>query len=501
MTPSTEKRAWWLPSPTSVRLIVGFLVPLAAFAVAALLSMRNMERLVTATDTIRGLQHGLEGALHMQNLARQQDAAQADLSLGEDLTTIERFSSARSQMRRMRLRLADVLETDTDRQLLWQSRRLESKLYADFRARFIPAVMDDDRERIRELRQEGSASLDEIITISERLARSIQAKMDLAAGHAEMVRHESVRNSGLLLAAAVLLAVAMALLTSRSVVKPIQRLITGTEAVARGRLDHTIELLRRDEFGQLAESFNRMTADLREHQNQLVQAQKMASLGQLAAGVAHEINNPIGVIMGYVDVLARDERLPPELRGDIVTIEEEARQCKRIVEDLLDLSRPVARADEVVDLAETLRRAASRVPQFDPESKIETVCEVGDGPLRVHGDTDKLRQVFDNLLRNAVQAMPGRGRLVLRAALRTAAVGDREQVEVEIEDTGCGMSEEQCERAFDPFFSTKTSGTGLGLSIVFSIIQAHQGHVTVRSAEGKGTTFVIALPRADAEPA
>ena len=498
---TSPRRVWWAFSPTSVRLILGFLAPIAVFAMASILSMRNMERLVAATDTIHDLQRAFEAALHMQNLARQQDSAQADLSLGEDLSTIERFDRAQSRMRRLRLELADALEKDLDRQLLWQSRRLEQKVHSIFHTRFVPAVMDEDAQRIRQLRVESSALLGEVVTISERLARSIQARIDEAAVHAGQVRRQAVRNTGLLLGAAVIVAVGVALLTSRSVVGPIQRLIAGTEALARGRLDHTIHMDRRDEFGRLAESFNRMTADLVEHQHRLLQAQKMASLGQLAAGVAHEINNPIGVILGYADVLANDPNLDPSVREDVATIEEEARQCKRIVEDLLNLSRPMTTAEDLLDVADSLRQAAARVSNLEGGARIQVQCDVGDRPIHVRGDADKLRQVLDNLVRNAVDAMPECGTLRIRGQVRPEASPDEaDQVVVEVRDSGPGMTEEQCQRAFDPFFSTKSSGTGLGLSIVYSIVQAHRGHISLRSAEGQGATFTIVLPRAaDAE--
>jgi len=462
--------------------------------VASILFMRNMERLVAATDTVRRLELGLEAALHMQNLSHQMDAAQADLFLGEDLTTIERFDAAQSAMRRLRLRLADVVETDEERMLLWESRRLEAKIHSDFHTRFVPAVMDEDWAKIRGARRETIQPLDRIIEISERLARGIQGRIDGAVSHAENVRREAVRNSALLLGTAVLLALAVALIVSRSLIGPIQKLIAGTEAVAKGQLQQQIDIRRRDEFGRLAESFNRMTADLREQQDRLVQAQKMASLGQLAAGVAHEINNPIGVILGYAGML-RNRDLDETAREDVATIEEEARQCKRIVEDLLNLSRPVITAEEAVDVKTTLQEAAARVEHLDAEGRVRVRCDLPEGPLWVRGERDKLRQVFDNLSRNAVEAMPEGGALTF-VARADSAVGE---IVLEISDTGMGMSLEQCARAFDPFFSTKSNGTGLGLAIVFNIVRAHQGHISVRSEKGEGATFTISLPAAPPE--
>jgi len=163
MNGSHTRRPWWRASPTRVRLIAGFTAPIIIFAAAALLSMRNMERLVAATDTIRRLQGGLEAALHMQNLARQQDAALADLSLRDDLAKIERVDAASPQMRRLRLELADVVDTDAERQLLWEARRIERRAYALFHTRFVPAVMENDAASSQALRDESSRLLEEIV--------------------------------------------------------------------------------------------------------------------------------------------------------------------------------------------------------------------------------------------------------------------------------------------------------------------------------------------------
>jgi signal transduction histidine kinase len=490
--------AWLRVSPTSLRLIVGFMAPIAVFAVAAVLSMRTMERLVDATDTLHHLRRGLEAALQTQNLARQMDAAEADLSLGEDPARTERFDAALTRLRRARLELAGAIETDADRQMLWRIHQLERQVSHDFRSRFIPAAVEADADRMAALRRESVRRLDELVTLAERLARGIQARMDEAAGHAAVVRYEATRHTGLLLAAAVVVAVGVALLVSRSVVRPIQALTFGTEAVARGELDHKIALNRRDEFGRLADSFNRMTADLREHQTRLLQAEKMASLGRLAAGVAHEINNPLGVILGYAGILAKDPRIEASLRQDAAAIEEEARQAKRIVDELLNFSRPAALSEESLDAAEALGAAAERARRSVGTGVVTVQCETEGAPLRVRADADRLRQVLDNLTRNAIEAMPEGGFLRLRGRRGADALPDEAgRVILEVEDTGCGMTEEQRRRAFDPFYSTKAAGTGLGLSIAYSIVQAHRGQITVRSAPGRGAVFTIALPAAD----
>ena len=496
MTPRSPRTPWRF-SPTSLRLVAGFLLPLAAFAAAAALSMRNMERIVHATDTIGRIQMGLKAALTIQSLARDLNAAQADFSLGEDLAAIDWFHSAREQMRRERLSLAEALDTEAERETARRIGRLESELSLLFDTELVPAVMEGDIERIRALRHDSSL-FNEIESLTEELVFSLQVRIRNAASDAAEIRFAAVRDSGLLLAAAVVLALTVALLTSRSVVRPIQTLIVGTQIVGSGRLDHRIRLPRRDEFGQLADSFNRMTAELRENQRRLVQAQKMASLGRLAAGVAHEINNPIGVIMGYANMLAQDAGLGENVREDLKTIEEEARQCKRIVEDLLALSRPLAAAEDEVDVGELVLRAAERARRVAPQCAVEALPEPPGADLRVRGDRDKLRQVLDNLARNALEALPeAGGRLTFRARREEAPDGGG-RVVVEVEDNGVGMNEEQCEHVFDPFYSTKSNGTGLGLWIAYSIVQAHRGAISVRSAPCQGATFALALPAAEA---
>ena len=491
----THRRTGRLPSRTSLRLIVGFLIPLAAFAVAAILSMRYMEGLVKATDTIRRLQRGLEAALHIQNLAHELDAAQADMAAAEELINSGWFESVGKRMLKERQTVGDVLETDREREKAWKIRRLKARLDFLFHDLFVPAVANGDRKAFEEFRRVSRQPFDEIVTISKLLVRDIQKRIQAAGRRAEEIRVSAVRDSGLLLGASVVLAVIMALITSRAIAGPIQTLIDGAAMVGRGRLDHVIDLPRRDEFGRLARSFNRMTAELAEHQRSLVQARKMASLGRLAAGVAHEINNPISVILGYARVLAREEALDPRLREDLAAVEEEARQCKRIVDDLLDLARPAPAVQDDFDLAQLLRDAADRVARLGAETQVEVVCEAPDAPLPLRGDRDKIRQILDNLARNAVEAMPDSGRLTFRVRRESADDG-QDHVAIEVTDTGVGMSEEQVERIFDPFYSNKTDGTGLGLSIVYGIVQAHRGRISVRSRPGQGTTFTILIPDA-----
>jgi len=231
---------------------------------------------------------------------------------------------------------------------------------------------------------------------------------------------------------------------------------------------------------------------LQDAQASLIQSEKLASMGQLAAGVAHEINNPLGSIMMFAHLLLESLGEQPQHRDDLELIVREAHRCKSIVSGLLNFARQnrvQVRETDVAALLEAVVREKEQDPRmthvrFEQDVRPET----GTAWL----DPDQFRQVLDNLIHNAAEAMDGRGRITLRS-WRPENNGT---VMFEVEDTGCGIAEENLGRVFTPFFTTKKlgKGTGLGLAIVYGIIKMHQGNIEVKSRVGQGTTFRISLP-------
>ncbi len=233
-------------------------------------------------------------------------------------------------------------------------------------------------------------------------------------------------------------------------------------------------------------------------QRKLIQSEKMAAIGMLAGGVAHEINNPLAGILAFTQLL-KHEIPEGEAHGDLSEIEAAAKRCKKIVEDLLAFSRPHGESDlRSLSLAET-------IDQILPLSKLnlrhwnvtlETLYEI-DLPA-VRGNSARLQQVFLNLINNAAQAMSGSGGG--QVTLKVFSDPQRRHVVAEVIDRGAGIRRDLLGRIFDPFFSTKehNEGTGLGLSICYSIIQEHGGKIEVDSIEGRGSTFRVILP-ADTE--
>ncbi len=224
---------------------------------------------------------------------------------------------------------------------------------------------------------------------------------------------------------------------------------------------------------------------------QVVQSDKLAMLGRMAAGVAHELNNPLTGITVYTD-LVRDA-LPPDhpAQQDLNLIAEDVDRCRDIVRDLLDYSRQGSIELESLDLSHVVEEAFSLIRTDSLRHHLKVITEFASGPLIVQGDRKLLRQVFINLLSNAVDAMEGGGQITMRT------YEDAEGMRcAEISDTGPGIEPEHLAKVFDPFFTTKApgKGTGLGLSVAFGVVARHEGQVTVKQSGPQGTTFLVRLP-------
>jgi len=242
----------------------------------------------------------------------------------------------------------------------------------------------------------------------------------------------------------------------------------------------------------------KMERELQETQLQLLQSEKMASLGKLAAGVAHEINNPLGGILIFSKMLL--EELPPNdpRAGDLERICDEATRCKEIVKGLLEFARQTSYKMEPADLNRALVQGVSLLENQALFHNIRIVKDLDPHLPPIMANTGQLNQVFMNIILNAAEAMAGQGTLTVRTQMGPEKI----TVIVEFTDTGCGIKEEYLTRIFDPFFTTKEvgKGTGLGLAMSYGIIEKHRGRIWVKSREGEGATFTIELPvRAETE--
>ncbi|MBD1400292.1 HAMP domain-containing protein [Pelobacter sp. M08fum] len=328
------------------------------------------------------------------------------------------------------------------------------------------------------------------------------------------VHHNDVLLSTLVML--VLLSVGHYLMTRRYICKPIEGLLHETKALAQGHLNARVVNPSRDEIGELGHSFNQMaenlehaqeelrdwgatleqkvdvrTAEMQEIQNQLIRSAKLASMGELVAGIAHEINNPLTGILMFASLSSKHKELPPQVKDNLDLIVAETGRCAKIVRGLLEFARESVPEKTPSSINTIISQTLELVSHQSIFQDVDIVCQLGEDIPEIELDADQWQQVFVNMIINAGQAMPQGGNLTITTHFLEA----ENSVHITIEDTGTGISREHLDRIFDPFFTTKSQkGFGLGLSVTYGIIQNHGGKVDVQSSEGVGTRFSILLP-------
>lgn len=314
----------------------------------------------------------------------------------------------------------------------------------------------------------------------------------------------------------VVLSLLLGILFTRFVDRPINRLLAATKKAALGDLDQTVRIKSYDELGELSDSFNHMilelkrsrdaiegwtqaleqrvekrTHELQQVQNQLIQAGKMAALGELAAGVAHEINNPLTGVLTFSSLILKkmDENHP--WRRDLENIVQQTTRCRNIVKALLDFARQRKPDKRGADIHVLIDRTLNLVENQARFQNIKMVKEFMTDLPMISVDGDQMQQVFMNIIINAADAMSENG-----GTLKIKTDVHDGMVEISFADTGCGIRKDHLSKIFTPFFTTKETGkgTGLGLAISYGIVQSHGGDIEVESETGKGSTFRIKLP-------
>ncbi len=323
---------------------------------------------------------------------------------------------------------------------------------------------------------------------------------------------------GLLFALGTVAVIIVGYLLAQSIARPILRLRAVSQAVAAGDLEQRIGLEQDDEIGELASAFDRMTLKLRERtaeaarlyheatqrnkelaaanstlqaaQQQLVQSEKLAAVGQLTAGIVHDVKNPLAIIIGLAEELPEQCQLGDLTLKSLRTIRDHGRRANQIVTDLLKFARSATPELKWQDVRGTLEMVLHLTEYLVRKGKIEVIRDLPSTPVMARYDAAQIEQVFMNLVQNAIQAMPDGG--TLRVNLSQA----EQAVAVAVQDTGIGISPDNLNRIFDPFFTTKPpgEGTGLGLSVSYGIVARHGGRIDVDSTLGEGATFTVLLP-------
>jgi two-component system NtrC family sensor kinase len=335
---------------------------------------------------------------------------------------------------------------------------------------------------------------------------------------------EATLKQGLALTAYVIvfitaISLALGIILYKIVSKPVSDLTNGMDKVALGNLDYSVPIQSRDEMGMLATTFNSMIKDIKAARDQrerwtqtleeevrkkaeeiqkthasLVQTEKLASLGRMAAGVAHEINNPLTGIVTFAHLMKNNVPADSSEAEDLNIIIEQAERCAKIIKNLLTFARVTPSEKGDVNINDLLNRTIYMVSNQAKFHNIKFDINLDESQLVTLGDASQFQQIFLNMFINASDAMNKRG--TISVVTRIVPVDNRNFVEIEFTDTGTGISEEILGKLFEPFFTTKPvgKGTGLGLSVSHGIVKHYGGHIDVRSTVGKGTSFFVRLP-------
>jgi two-component system, NtrC family, nitrogen regulation sensor histidine kinase NtrY len=314
--------------------------------------------------------------------------------------------------------------------------------------------------------------------------------------YVEVKRH--IQSAAMLVGGAgILIAILLSSWAAARVTKPMEQLAAAAREVASGNLNTEVEVASKDEVGDLAAAFNRMTHELLEQKDRLVQTERVAAWRELARRLAHELKNPLFPLQLTVENLIRARQQSPEMFEEIfressTTLLAEISNLKQVISRFSEFSKMPQPQWQHVQVNDVVQRVA-RLFQAQLESRnggvITCRLDLDNNMATIGADPELLHRVISNLVLNAMDAMPQAGTLILRTRQ------DGNQTFVEISDTGAGLTPEECERLFTPYYTSKQHGTGLGLAIVQSVISDHGGTVSVQSKPGHGTTFRIELPR------
>lgn len=352
-----------------------------------------------------------------------------------------------------------------------------------------------------ELEQQVHATGKELVTIAETL---VQTERQLLQSSLATFRITLVISVGGLALFMIWLGQAL----SRRIAQPLQQMEKSVEAISAGQRDKLLPPSQDSEIVSITQAFNHMLKELELRQKHLQRSEKLASLGTMLSGVAHELNNPLSNIWSSCQILQEElsEADPEQQRELLAQIDEQCERARHIVGSLRDFAREREFSREHFPLRQLVEQTL-RFLKSDIREQIRLQVDIPEG-LGMNAGRQRMQQVFINLIKNALDAIPDSGDITIRARLRqqnTASdfpedcevAGDT--IDISIRDTGSGMNEDCLQRIFDPFFTTKDvgHGMGLGLSIVYQIIEEHGGCITAASQEGVGTTFYIRLPVID----
>lgn len=473
---------------TGRRIALAFVGVLALFAIALAVTLVALHRIGAAEREVARVDAAKHAGHHAAAVARDQYIHQAHTLLEWNTDHLPHYREHAREAAHGAAHLVAAVQALGEGPAAARIKELIEASDAAFWREVVPAVERDDRAAAGRLHLDTERLVGEVVELNEALNRRLEARSEGARRRAEAIRAVVPWLIVACLGLAIVAATALGLYLHRSISVPVAALRAGAARLGAGDLSTRVQVAGAADLGALAASFNEMARDLDAHQARLLEAHRLASIGQVAAGVAHELNNPIGVMRGYVKLLRDD---PAHAGGEeLAIIDEELRQSQRIVASLLELSRPVALDLGALDVGADVGAALDRLRDAGVLAGVEVTRELEPGVV-AYADAGHVRQIVTALCTNACEAMAdGPTPRVVRVVVRRAAAG----AVIEVWDRGAGIDAAARARAFEPFFSTKAQGHGLGLAIARTLARAQGGDVTLADAPGGGACATLTLP-------
>ncbi len=470
-----------LPRGIRRRIFAAFAVLVAFVAAAAGFALVQHDEYHALLDDVAHAEEVIHASLELGGAVRDQYAHEAHTLILGNTSHHGHHAEAVARVEAALVALRRQVATETERAAVEALAETTRALRRNYDEKILPRL-GGGSVALAEAHARALGLVDDALSRLDALTAPHRARVAAAPVHSHAGRWEDAGRSLLFVLAALVFAAAVGFYVDRSITEPLRRLEEGAARLATGDLATRVAEGRDDELGVLARAFNRMAEELAARQARLVETEKLAGLGRLGAGVAHEINNPLAVILGYARLLSRHP--DAQVAADAGQIAAEAERCRAIVADLLDLARPARLHPGPVELVELAREVAEQLPQ----AGLEADCVVeGDAEVEVEGDAGRLRQIVWNLVRNAAEAAPA-------GTVRVTVSRDGDGALLRVTDEGPGVPAAARATLFEPFQTTKDGGTGLGLAVSAALARAHGGELTLADEPGPGACFVLRLP-------
>ncbi|MGA1792070.1 MAG: sensor histidine kinase, partial [bacterium] len=358
------------------------------------------------------------------------------------------------------------------------------------------------------LKMNAGDKMEEMDSISNKIIMELDTILAYFKGEGEMAKKKADRTKSAAFHFTIIISLILVigglvagLAFSSSITNPIRQLLLATQRISGGDLSHKAQITSKDEIGELAKSFNNMTDNLKTYQAQLIQSSKLASMGVLAAGIAHEVNNPTNTIINYADLLEDELKPGSEPASYVQGILKEGKRITNIVHNLLTFARAEKQEHSPCSIENIINASISFMKTYLTKEGINIKTSFDPDLPLIRAKSSQLEQVFVNLILNARDALNDKYPLpdpnkLIRIEVKEGKGDRKNYIRIIFTDKGAGIDQENIDKIFDPFFTTKRAekGTGLGLSISYGIIKDHKGFVEVKSQKGKQTSFIIEFP-------